>query len=421
MVLGRRASGHPHHVCTLQVTDVSAVPATPSAGNAGITPQVVGAAAPVPIHPSAERADGSVVAGATTATPAAARSKRMLRRVLMLGGILIVLVGTTVAYLSGGRYVGTDDAYVKAAQLTVTTDVSGVVKFVDVHEGQRVAAGEVLFRLDAEPFEIALANANASLLQAEMTVGSLKADYQKAMQQTNAQQALVDGAKSTLDRYAALVEQRSIAQTLWDQQQATYLSALATLSSLEQAATATLARLNGNPNLPVESFPDVMKARAALAEAQRQRDHTVVRAPFAGIVTAVSSLQPGTLVISAMSAFSTTSAVGLVSDNNLWIDAHMKETDLTLVHVGQSADVTVDAYPDCKWRGSVAAVSAASGSAFSPLPSENISGNWVKVVQRIPVRISLDSSTCDVRLSSGMSAVISIDTGHRRWQAFSAR
>ena len=228
-----------------------------------------------------------------------------------------------------------------------------MVKSVEVHEGQRVAAGDVLFRLDPEPFEIALANAKATELQAEMTVGALKADYRKAIQQTSAQQAMVDVAKTTLDRYAALVKQGSIAQTQWDQQQATYLSALATLNSLDQAAAATLARLNGNPELPVDSFPDVMKARAAVAEAQRQLDHTVVRAPFDGIVTAVSSLQPGTLIISAMSAFSTTSAVGLVSDRNMWIDAHMKETDLTRVHAGQTVDVKIDTYPDCSWRGSV--------------------------------------------------------------------
>jgi membrane fusion protein, multidrug efflux system len=370
--------------------------------------------APVPIHPSTERE----TAVAPLAAPAPTRNRRGLRRALMLGGIVIVLGGTTVAYLNGGRYVGTDDAYVKAAQLTVTTDVSGMVKSVDTHEGQRVAAGDVLFRIDAEPFEIALANAKATELQAEMTVRSLKADYRKAIQQTSAQQAMVDVAKTTLDRYASLQKQGSIAQTQWDQQQATYLSALATLNSLDQAAAATLARLSGNPELPVENFPDVMKARATVAEAQRQLDHTVVRAPFAGIVTAVSSLQPGTLIISAMSAFSTTSAVGLVSDTDVWIEANMKETDLTRVHAGQKVDVKIDTYPDCKWHGSIGSVSPASGGAFSPLPSQNISGNWVKVVQRVPVHIDLDRSSCDVPLSTGMSAVISIDTGHSRWQEF---
>ncbi len=371
---------------------------------------------PVPIHPSAERE--AVVA--PLAAPAPSRNRRALRRALMLGGIVIVLGGTTVAYLNGGRYIGTDDAYVKAAQLTVTTDVSGMVKSVEVHEGQRVAAGDVLFRLDPEPFEIALANAKATELQAEMTVRSLKADYRKAIQQTSAQQAMLDVAKTTLDRYASLQKQGSIAQTQWDQQQATYLSALATLNSLDQAAAATLARLNGNPELPVENFPDVMKARATVAEAQRQLDHTVVRAPFAGNVTSVSSLQPGTLIISAMSAFSTTGAVGLVSDRNQWIDANVKETDLTRVRAGQPVDVKIDTYPDCAWRGSVGSVSPASGGAFSPLPSQNISGNWVKVVQRVSVHVNLEGSSCEVPLSTGMSAVISIDTGHSRWQEFGA-
>jgi membrane fusion protein (multidrug efflux system) len=386
-----------------------------SAAQANPTP-----AQPVPIHPSPERTDVPIVADTPLAAPAPARRKRGLRRVLMLGGTLLVLGGTTAAYFNGGRYVGTDDAYVKAAQLTVTTDVSGMVKTVEVHEGQRVAAGDVLFRIDPEPFEIALQNGKATLLQAEMTVGSLKADYKKAMQQTSAQQAMVDVAKTTMDRYAALVKQGSISQTQWDQQQATYLSSLATVNSLEQAAAVTLARLNGNPDLPVDKFPDVMKARAAVAETQRQLDHTVVRAPFDGVVAAVSSLQPGTLIISAMSAFSTTSAVGLVSERDMWIDAHMKETDLTRVHAGQSVDVKIDTYPDCAWRGSVDSVSVASGSAFSPLPAENISGNWVKVVQRIPVRINLASSSCNVTLSTGMSAVVSIDTGHKRWEEFGA-
>jgi membrane fusion protein (multidrug efflux system) len=383
-------------------------------------PTPVPAPGPVPAAAAAPQAV-PIHAAADCHEPAPPRSGlRQLRRALMLGGVLVVLAGTSFAYLIGGRYVGTDDAYVKAAQLTVTTDVSGMVASVEVREGQHVQAGDVLFRLDPEPFEIALANAEATVLQAEMNVRSLKAEHQRAVQQINAQRALVDVAKTTLDRYESLVQQGSLARTQWDQQEAAYLSALATLNSLEQAAQATLARLNGNPDLPVERFPDVMKARAVVAEAQRQLDHAVVRAPFEGVVTAVSSLQPGTLIVSAMSAFSTTSAVGLVSDTDLWIEANMKETDLTRVHAGLPVGIRIDTYPDCRWQGIVESVSAASGAAFSPLPAQNISGNWVKVVQRIPVRISLDSSTCDVRLSSGMSTVVSIDTGHRRWQALFA-
>jgi membrane fusion protein, multidrug efflux system len=150
-------------------------------------------------------------------------------------------------------------------------------------------------------------------------------------------------------------------------------------------------------------------------EAQRQLDHAVVRAPFDGIVTEVDSLQPGTLVISALSAFTTTSAVGLVGTQNVWIDAQMKETDLTHVHTGDPVEITIDTFPGHTWHGHVLDVSAATGSAFSVLPAENASGNWVKVVQRIPTKIAIDRQPGDPVLSSGMSAVVEIDTHHRRW------
>jgi membrane fusion protein, multidrug efflux system len=346
-------------------------------------------------------------------------NNNFLRRFLMLGGVAVVLGASSAMYLTGGRYVGTDDAYVKAAQLTVTTDVSGIVASVNVHEGQRVKKGEALFKIDAEPFQIALANAEAAALQAQMTVSTLKADYQNSLQRVRAQEAQVNVAKTTLDRYTALADRGAIASTLIDEQRATYLSALATLDSLRQSVAADLARLGGDPDLPIEQFPDHMKARAAVHEAKRQIEHTVVRAPFDGIVAAVSSLQPGALIISAMSGFSTTSAVGLVSEKNMWIEANMKETDLTRMVEGQGVDITIDSYPDCQWTGTVEAIAAASGSAFSPLPAQNTSGNWVKVVQRIPVHVKLEKNSCATRLSAGMSASVSIDTGQTRWQRLS--
>ena len=373
-------------------------------------------ASPIALHPAAPetRVETPII------TPIMARpNNSFLRRFLMLGGVVVVLGASSAMYLTGGRYVGTDDAYVKAAQLTVTTDVSGIVASVNVHEGQRVKKGEELFKIDAEPFQIALANAEASAMQAQMTVSTLKADYQNSLQQVRAQEAQVNVARTTLDRYTALADRGAIASTLIDQQRATYLSALATLDSLRQSVAADLARLGGNPDLPIEQFPDHMKARAAVHEAKRQIDHTVVRAPFDGIVAAVSSLQPGALIISAMSGFSTTSAVGLVSEKDMWIEANMKETDLTRMLEGQGVDITIDSYPDCQWTGTVEAIAAASGSAFSPLPAQNTSGNWVKVVQRIPVHVKLEKNSCATRLSAGMSASVSIDTGQTRWQRLS--
>jgi membrane fusion protein (multidrug efflux system) len=341
--------------------------------------------------------------------------KPRLRRVAMIWGVSAVAIVSLFLYLTGGRYVSNDDAYVHAAKLMVSTDVSGLVLEVNVKEGQHVKQGQVLFRLDPRPFVIALDNAKANLAQAVLDTNSLKATYQSALGQIAAQRAQVNLAQITYNRYLSLARQNAIASTQVDTARGTLQTAQATLISLQENAQTDLAKLNGNPNLPAEQSPEYLKAKAAVDEAQRQLDHAVVRAPFNGVVTEVDSLQPGTLVISAMSAFTTTSAVGLVSDNNIWIEADTKETDLTYVRKGDPVTFTVDTYPGRTWHGHVDTVDAASDSAFSMLPAENTSGNWVKVVQRIPVRIHVDAKPGDPPLRAGMSAVISIDTGQRRW------
>ena len=339
-----------------------------------------------------------------------------LRRILMIGGVALVVALTVYFYLSGGRYVSTDDAYVHAAKLMVSTDVSGLVAEVDVHEGQVVKKGDILFKLDTHPFEIAVDTAQAALAQAVQDAEATRATYHTILGQVAAQSAQVNLASLTNNRMAALVRQNAISQAQADQARLTLSAAQGTLESLRSTAQNTLAKLNGDPNLPAQKTPAYLRAQAALEEAQRQLSHTVVRAPFDGTVGEVDSLQPGTLVISAMSAFSTTSAVGLVSSKNVWVAAAMKETDLTYVRSGNPVEITVDTYPSCSWTGAVDAVAAASDSAFSPLPSENGSGNWVKVVQRIPTRIKITGGNCpSAALRAGMSTSISIDTGHRRW------
>src|SRR4029079_16489874 len=271
------------------------------------------------------------------------------------------------------------------------------------------------FRLDPRPFEIALANAKANLAQSVLDAEGFKAQYRAALGHLDAQQAQGHLASLTYKRYAALAPQGFIATSQVDQARGTLQSAQATLIALQQQAQQALTHLNGNPDHPAQRTPAYQRALAAVSEAQRQLDHTVVRAPFDAIVAAVDSLQPGTLVISAMSAFSTTSAVGLVASKNIWVSANLKETELTYVRNGNPVEITVDTYPGCTWSGHVDAISAGSDSTFSALPSENSSGNWVKVVQRIPVRIKIGDSSCNVPLRAGMSTVISIDTGHRRW------
>ena len=341
--------------------------------------------------------------------------KTRLRRVLMIGGVLIVLAVSGYFYLTGGRYIDSDDSYVHANKLMVSTDVSGLIRSVNVKEGQIVKKGDVLFSLDPQPFQIALDNAHAAQAQAVQDAESARATYHAAVGQIAAQQAQVNLTRQTFNRYAALEKQNAIAATSVDQARGAMLGAQATLVSLQQMAATDLTKLNGNVNLPAQMTPSFLKAKAAADEAQRQLDHAVVRAPFGGVVGEVDSLQPGTLVISAMSAFTTTSAVGLIG-SDVWIESDMKETDLTHVHPGNPVDITVDTYPGVHWSGHIENVSAGSDSAFSALPAENASGNWVKVGQRFPVRVSVNQKAGDPPLRAGMSAIVSIDIGKYRWQ-----
>ena len=338
-----------------------------------------------------------------------------LRRVLMIGGVVLVAGVSLGFWLLGGRYVGTDDAYIHAAQLMVSTDVSGLVEDIAVHQGQHVKAGEVLFRINPQQFHIALDNAKANLAQTRLTLLSMKDDYARMLKDISAQQSQVAWNQVTFNRYAKLLKLNSVAPAQYDQARFTLATSQSTLGSLKEQADVQLAKLGGSISTPVEQLPQYRAAEAQVAEAQRQLDHTVVRAPFGGTVTEVDSLQPGTLVVSALSAFSTTSAVGLVSTNDLWVEANMKETDLTHVHRGEPVDVTIDTYPGHSWKGEVDSISPATGSDFSVLPAENASGNWVKVTQRVTVKVKLDVKPGDPPLRAGMSTYVSIDTGHRRW------
>lgn len=341
-------------------------------------------------------------------------TRRLWRRILMLGGTIIVVAGGVGFWLTGGRYAGTDDAYIEANKLLVSTDVSGLVQDVDVKEGQKVHRGDILFRLDPLPFRIALQQAQSHLDEEVETIHSMEEDYTRMLRDIEAQKAQVDLALTSYNRQLALVRIGGTAQQNVDQAKATMETAQSQSQSLVQQAAVQLARLGGRIGIPVEQHPEYLQARAARDEAQRQLDHTVVRAPFDGTVTQVSSLQPGAMLVSSMAAFMPTSAVGLVGDEGKWVEANVKETDLTYVHPGQPVSVTIDSFPDRIWRGTVTAIAPATGAQFSVLPSENSSGNWVKVVQRLTVRIGFDQSQDISPLRAGMSVTAEIDTGHRR-------
>jgi membrane fusion protein (multidrug efflux system) len=342
------------------------------------------------------------------------KRRRLLRSVLMLGGVIAVAAGGLVFWLTGGRYVSTDDAYVDANKLLVSADVSGTVKDVDVKEGQTVHRGDVLFRLDPQPFQIALAQAQSKLNETALTIRSMEQDYQRMLSDIAAQKAQVQLAQTTYNRQVALLKIGGTAQQNVEQAKATLDTASAQTTALEGQAEVQLAKLGGHIGAPLPNHPEYQQAKATLDEAQRQLDHSVVKAPFDGTVTQVSSLQPGAMIVSSMAAFVPTSAVALVGNGGKWIQANIKETDLTYVHQGQPVDITIDTFPGKVWHGSVMSIAPATGAQFSVLPSENSSGNWVKVTQRLPVRITFDSDEDTSVVRAGMSTNVSIDTNHKR-------
>ena len=342
------------------------------------------------------------------------KGRSRMRSLLMLGGILAVSVAGGGTWLSGGRIVSSDDSYVQAPKLMVSTDISGIVASVDVHQGQKVAAGDELFRVDPAQFQIALESAKAQLAEVKLTLQAAEQDYQRLQSDIEAQQAQVGLAQVNYDRANALVRNDYTSRATYDQARYGLEAAQKTLLSLQQQAQVALIKLGGNADMPIEQHPQYLQAKAQVDEAQRQLDHTIVRAPFAGVVTEVDALQPGTYLVAQTAALTNTGAIGLVGTDDMWVDTNVKETDLTYVKVGDPAEVDIDAYPGHPWHGKVASIYPASGAEFSILPAQNSSGNWVKVVQRIPVRIDLVRTADDPPLRAGMTASVSIDTGHRR-------
>jgi membrane fusion protein (multidrug efflux system) len=312
-------------------------------------------------------------------------------------------------YVTGGQVMSTDDAYVQAETVGISTDVSGIVQGIDVANNQPVDAGEVLYRLDPRQFQIAVDNAKANLAQTALTIDAMKQDYARMLSDAAAQQAQVELDQATYDRYAALVPSGATTKASYDQARFTLELDKNKLKSLRQQAAVQLARLDGNPDIPVTQHPRYQQAKAQVDEAQRQLDHTVVKAPFAGIVTNVPSIAPGKYLAASTTAFY------LVDTNHVWVDATPKETELTYVRPGQPVTATVDTYPDAEWHGIVESISPAAAQQFSLLPAQNTSGNWVKVVQRITMRVRIDTNDKNLPpLRAGMSLEVNVDTGHAR-------
>lgn len=330
------------------------------------------------------------------------------RRTILFALLPLALVIGLIFYATGGRYITTENAYVQADTVGVATDVSGLVKSIDVKDNQQVKIDDVLFRLDDRPYRLALERAEAQLGNVRNDLAALQANYRDMQTQIAQAQADIDYYTVAFKRQQQLATNNFTPQATYDDARHNLAIAQQKLASVREQLAALAANLNGDPEAPTENHPRYRDAQAARDEAARQLSHTIVRAPIAGIVTKVPSLQPGQYLGASVSAMS------IVATDRVWIQANPKETELTNVKSGQPATIEVDSYPGMEWRGVVDSISPASASSFSLLPAENSSGNWVKVVQRIPLRVRIDDLADKPQLRAGMSVVLSIDTGHAR-------
>jgi membrane fusion protein (multidrug efflux system) len=335
---------------------------------------------------------------------------RRYRRFLLLVVVpLVALMAGVTFYLNGGRYVTTDDAYVGAQKVLITPDISGKIISVAVREGQQVSTGDVMFQIDPVPFKLAVAQARAKLDDAKTNHDNLVANvklYAQTIEIVNAGIAL---KQKDVERKSALVRSNAGSQLDLDNSGTALVTAQAQLQLVRMQNSTALNQLLGNPDLPLEQFPAYMQAKAALDDAQRNLDLTTVRAPMNGIATQVEQIQLGRFVIAGTPVFS------VIDTGNPWVDANPKESDFTYVAVGQSVTLDVDAFPNHVFKGTVGSLSPGTGAQFAILPPQNATGNFVKVVQRVPVRIYFDKNDRFVRkLKAGMSVYATIDTNHRR-------
>jgi membrane fusion protein (multidrug efflux system) len=335
--------------------------------------------------------------------------KKSLLRPLMFALLPLALIVGTYWYITGGQVVSMDDAYVEADKVGVSTDVPGIVAEVAVTENQHVQAGQILYRLDDLQLRLALARAEAQIGTVRDALNALKANYRDMQSQIEQAQNDIGYFDTEFHRQQDLLAAHVASQSTFDNARRSLQNAQQKLASLNQQLGAIAANLDDDPTGAVEKKPRYLDAVAQRDEAARQLAHTVVKAPFAGIVTNVPSIAPGKYLQASVTAFY------LVAADHVWVVANPKETELTYVRTGQSASVTVDTYPDTPWSGSVESISPAAAQEFSLLPAQNTSGNWVKVVQRIPVRVRIDTNDKNLPpLRPGMSVEVDVDTGHSR-------
>lgn len=334
--------------------------------------------------------------------------RRALLRLALLAGVPVLFAaGALAVWQAGGRYVSTENAYVKADIVQIAPEISGQVIEVGVRDHARVEAGGLLLRIDPEPFRLAVAKAEAELEAARTLVETARATYRE----TQSELGELEGRAAYLARQARRQQElaaRGFAPaTRMEETEHDAQVARERVNVVRQRLTRLLTTLKGDPDLPVDEHPTVHERIADRDRAALDLARTVITAPIGGTVVNMR-LQRGEQVRAATPVFA------LVSERRPWVEANLKETTLTNVEVGQRVEVVLDIYPDVTWVGEVESISPATGAEFAILPPQNASGNWVKVVQRLPVRIRLREHPGEPALRAGITATVSIDTGRQR-------
>jgi membrane fusion protein (multidrug efflux system) len=360
--------------------------------------------------PETARADvPAVVADAPAPQILPPKPKRRGRRLLLMLLVPALLAGGgAYVWATGGRYQETDNANIRQARVAIVAEASGRVVENHVSDNAAVTAGEVLFVVDPEPYRIALSQADAALASARLQVEQLRAAYGQALAQQKTAQGDVDYFTQELARQQELSGKGVATKATLDSARRDLLKAQDSLSAAGQSVAAALAALGGDAGIATQDHPMVLAAQAARNEADFRLSQTTVTAPADGVLYQAASFQQGQFVAAGSPLFS------LVETGASWIDANFKETQLTHMLTGQEAEVWIDAFPARPLKATVEAIGAGTGAEFSLLPAQNATGNWVKVTQRIPVRLKVETGEDAARLRTGMSATVEVDTGHAR-------
>ncbi len=334
------------------------------------------------------------------------RKKHFKRRFFLTLGPVVIAVAAAYIYWTGGRFVSTDNAYLQADKVAVSAEVSGSITAVMVAENEHIEKDAPLFKIDDRTYAIALEQAKAHLQDALTKIRIQKVSYRQKINELQLAQSNIDFAQKEYTRQSALDTNHAVAKAQLDSSRHNLDVSRYQLEIIKNEMEEILASLENDPDISADQLASYRLAQAVVEKAALDLQRTVVRAPFSGRVSKIPQagkhVEPGTPVMS------------LIADTSFWIEANLKETELTRVHPGQQVRIEVDTYPEHTFTGTVKSISPGTGSEFSIIPAQNATGNWVKVVQRIPVRISVDNPSKEMVLRSGMSSTVRIDTGYHR-------